>query len=58
MKEFKCTLCDFETDDEDEIIYCCQCSRPMCENCVKAIEHQGFQELICIDCNAAYAMTF
>ena len=48
--EFKCNFCDFETDDEDVIIYCNDCGNTMCEEHTIFIEHQGFQEAICKKC--------
>jgi len=42
--EFKCWECNFETDDEDLIIYCEDCDHTMCEQHTNTIYHQGFDE--------------
>ena len=47
---FKCWECDFETDDEDQIIYCDDCSHTMCSEHVYTVEYQGFDESLCSVC--------
>jgi len=48
--EFKCWECNFETDDEDLIIYCEDCDHTMCEQHTNTIYHQGFDESLCSEC--------
>ena len=50
MSEFKCWECGFETDDEDLIIYCEDCSRSMCASHAWTVEYQGFDEDLCSVC--------
>ncbi len=49
LGEFKCWECSFETDDEDEIIYC-DCGFTMCLKHTHTIEYQGFDESLCSKC--------
>lgn len=49
-KEFKCHICEFTSDDEDDFIYCDKCFYPFCEDHIGYIEHQGFSESICHNC--------
>jgi len=49
--EFKCHICKFESDDEDDFIYCDQCNHPVCEEHIRFIQHQGYEESICDNCH-------
>jgi len=51
--EFGCDFCDFETDNEDEIVYC-DCGKTICENHTHTKEYQGFQDAFCPDCKKDY----
>lgn len=53
--EFKCDFCDFETDDEDQILYC-DCGRTTCMKHYHTIYHQGFDDEMCPVCYQAYKM--
>lgn len=45
--EFFCHMCDFTTDDEDEIAYCDDCGKTTCLDHSRMIDHQGYAEQVC-----------
>lgn len=48
---FRCSFCNFETDDEGIMVYCDSCNNIMCPDHATFIDHQGFDEAICKKCN-------
>jgi hypothetical protein len=49
-KDFTCKLCGHVSEDEDDFLYCSECSEPFCLDHMTDIEHQGYQESLCPGC--------
>jgi len=49
----KCSGCG-NNFDEDDIVYCDECSDPVCDECVRFVYHQGFDEVFCKKCFSKY----